>query len=95
MTHREFRGGGSREEVVSISTSNGGRRVEILSGERWGPFPLKVEEKAGNVDNPRRKVNVVTRVVGPVVDFLVSQGCRFPGIYDAVKIYNNGLEEEA
>jgi F-type H+-transporting ATPase subunit beta len=94
MTNREFRGGGSGEKVVSIGTSNGVRRVETLSGERWGSFPLKVEGKARNVDNPWSKVGVVTRVVGPVVDFLVSQGCRFPGIYDAVKVYNDGLGEE-
>lgn len=41
-----------------------------------------------------RKTGVVTRVVGPVVDFLVHEGAPFPGVYDAVKIYNAELGED-
>jgi F-type H+-transporting ATPase subunit beta len=37
-------------------------------------------------------VGDVVKVMGPIVDFLVSEGADFPGIYDCVIIYNAELE---
>merc|ERR1711871_1281744 len=47
-----------------------------------------------SLESEWRPVGVVMRVVGPVVDFMVLEGVVFPGVYDAVKIYNGGLGEE-
>lgn len=53
------------------------------SKEEEAPCPSEDDEENGNVDGNGlwSKVGMVTRVVGPVVDLLFSQGCFPPGTW--------------